>query len=254
MKKSADIHHVRGFVVESGVIQPVEATVKDVVTDCLDVRSGEQTICWHKKFYNIFRDPCLNCDSLCEAYSEETRPAYGKLVRFKRLKDGNLFIQNKAAVKKELFKIYKDIPSTNCTNCGKCCRIPVELYSIEYIHILEYIKNYFSAAELKRIKGLCSMEVAIEKKGLTDRRRCIFRDEENRRCSIYEVRPIGCREYKCENVEWIGDSSCRQKKSPPKQKKNLYKRIFSLTDNLFIIQKEEIIISGKNEMNRWFLL
>jgi len=192
MKNGADTHFVKGFVVESGVIQPVEAVVKDLVTDCLEVQSDEETLCWHEKFLGLFKDSCLYCNSPCEAYNKE-KPVYGKLVSLKRLDDTNQFIQQNIALQKKLYEIYEDIPSTTCTNCGECCGgvgFDVDLSTLEYFHLLEYINKRFSEADLKRFKGLCGMNTALEKRDLKDQVRCVFRDIKNRKCNIYDLRPL----------------------------------------------------------------
>lgn len=247
MKNGAIIHIFRGFVVESGEIQPAEVIVKDLVFDCLDVQTGAQTQCWHDKFYDVFRDLCLSCKSPCEAYAGENKPAYGKLVELKRIEDGDLLIQKRAAVQEELYQIYRKIPPSNCKHCGECCRLSVDLYSIEYINVLEYIRNNFSSSDLKRLKGLCQTELIVEKMGLDGKPRCIFRDEENKRCRINDIKPLPCRLYECEEAKHAGDSFCVQEKGP-------YKLVADLSDPLFVIRGEEIIISKKNEMNRWFLM
>ncbi|MCP4681805.1 MAG: hypothetical protein GY864_05710, partial [Desulfobacterales bacterium] len=70
----------QGFVIESGEIIPVNVTVEDLTTDCCDVLLNGQSICWHKKYNDVFLDLCISCDSDCKRYSGRIRPAFGKLV------------------------------------------------------------------------------------------------------------------------------------------------------------------------------
>lgn len=67
-----------------------------------------------------------------------------------------------------------NIPShTNCTNCGKCCGIiPVDAEELAVIK--EYVEKYH-----------------IEPKNHFPT--CPFRNEEEKRCDIYPVRPVICR-------------------------------------------------------------
>lgn len=63
---------------------------------------------------------------------------------------------------------------TNCTNCGKCCG-PVLMGEREYKTIKDYcIKN--------NIKPFFRLDNT-----------CYFRDEENKKCLIYKVRPVICK-------------------------------------------------------------
>ena len=196
---------MRGFVIESGEIIQVKVTVENLTTDCRDVLLNGHSICWHNKYKDVLLDLCSSCKSVCKAYSENNRPAFGKLVELEKLNqdDAIRFEQNNASAGAKLRKIYEKIPSTDCSSCGDCCRsVSIDLYSVEYQQILRYLKKCFSISDLNRIRGLCGMEVAIEKRGLTKMRRCPFQNEESKLCTINEVKPLVCRQYKCEKVEW----------------------------------------------------
>lgn len=74
-----------------------------------------------------------------------------------------------------------------CSNCGKCCSNCLPL----------------SEAEIKRIKAY------IKKHGIKEQRHnfasgvdmtCPFRDERNKKCLIYEIRPAICREFMCNHT------------------------------------------------------
>ena len=91
------------------------------------------------------------------------------------------------------------------------------------------------------------MEVAIEKRGLANMRRCPFRDEKRKICMINEVKPLVCRQYKCEKVEGADSLACGGKGEN-------HEMISSSSDHFFIVRDQEILIFKMNELNRWFLL
>lgn len=69
----------------------------------------------------------------------------------------------------------------NCTNCGDCCgMIPA------------------SVAEVRQILGFLakhSEAKAVASKVGSQPLHCPFRDDKNKRCAIYPVRPIVCRMF-----------------------------------------------------------
>jgi len=240
---------MRGFIIEAGVIEPVEVTVADITTDCCDVLDDGQPVCWHKKYKDVFLDLCISCNSPCSVYSAKSRPAFGKLVDLKKLNppDAAEFRQRTAAHGEDLSKVYAQIPAMDCDNCGDCCgSYSIDLYSAEYFQILEFIKEKFSPADFNRIRGLCGMEMAIEERGLANMRRCPFRDENKKICVINEVKPLVCRQYCCEKV-------CAQNSYACKKEEN-HEMVSSLSAPFFIVRDQEILIFKINELNRWFLL
>jgi Fe-S-cluster containining protein len=67
-----------------------------------------------------------------------------------------------------------------CLNCGDCCG-PVPVTANELKEIKKYIKKH--------------PEILALKNQIKDRLSCIFRDNFENQCSIYEVRPLICRQY-----------------------------------------------------------
>ena len=65
-------------------------------------------------------------------------------------------------------------PHLNCNNCGGCCG-PVPISQIEYKNIKEYCIE-------KNIVPILYLDYT-----------CPFRDEKNKKCMIYEVRPMLCK-------------------------------------------------------------
>lgn len=91
-------------------------------------------------------------------------------------------------------KIIRDLSETNvtnytkngkCSNCGSCCTdlMPVTDAEIKKIH--KYLKTH----KVKPQKSL----VASSEYDMT----CPFRDNINRKCTIYEVRPGICKTFIC---------------------------------------------------------
>lgn len=62
----------------------------------------------------------------------------------------------------------------NCTNCGKCCGI-IPATSEE----VEAIRSYIAENDIKPVRSYTST--------------CPFRDEAQKKCLIYPVRPLICR-------------------------------------------------------------
>jgi len=70
----------------------------------------------------------------------------------------------------------------NCTNCGFCCG-PVPITEREFARIKKFVKK-LPLADICRLKG--------QKR---DSLSCIFRDEENGKCTIYPVRQDICKMF-----------------------------------------------------------
>lgn len=75
-----------------------------------------------------------------------------------------------------------------CTNCGQCCGnyLPVSDSDVKKIkqyiskhRIVEQVRNYPTAYKTVDFQ-------------------CPFRDELNKKCTIYPVRPLICRDFKCD--------------------------------------------------------
>lgn len=90
-----------------------------------------------------------------------------------------------------------------CRNCGKCCG-PIPLLDWELVEIRRAVRN-LPVEERERLKH--------QKR---ERLTCPLRDIENRRCAIYEARPLICRQYghyeglKCPNNKGVKLKSRKQ--------------------------------------------
>lgn len=71
-----------------------------------------------------------------------------------------------------------------CSNCGQCCSNLLPLSKQEVSRIKEYIKKH--GIKEQRHNVMVGVDMT-----------CPFRDEANKKCLIYSVRPAICREFMC---------------------------------------------------------
>lgn len=71
-----------------------------------------------------------------------------------------------------------------CSNCGQCCSNCLPLSDAEVKRIKVYIKKH----KIKEQRHNVMVGVDMT---------CPFRDERNKKCLIYEIRPAICREFMC---------------------------------------------------------
>lgn len=74
-----------------------------------------------------------------------------------------------------------------CSNCGKCCTNLLPLSDAEVKRIKSYIKKH----KIKEQRHNVAVGVDMT---------CPFRDEANRKCLIYEIRPAICRQFVCNHT------------------------------------------------------
>lgn len=83
-------------------------------------------------------------------------------------------------------------PSVHCSNCGICCKETMMELSSEDIEWLER-------------KGYRLKEFAVINDGVTQLRNvngyCCFYSRANKKCKIYEIRPVGCYLYPIVHLE-----------------------------------------------------
>lgn len=78
-----------------------------------------------------------------------------------------------------------------CSGCGNCCSGILPLSKAEIKRIHEYMKTH----EIKEHhSGVAMMTGKVDGT-------CPFRDEVNRKCDIYEIRPEICRCFVCNKAE-----------------------------------------------------
>ena len=74
-----------------------------------------------------------------------------------------------------------------CSNCGQCCSNLLPLSEVEIKRIKAYIKKH--GIKEQRHNALMAVDMT-----------CPFRDERNKKCLIYEIRPAICREFMCNHT------------------------------------------------------
>ena len=177
----------------------------------------------------------------------------------------------------KLKKIYQRIPKTKCLKCGKCCYryIINNVHSIEYLNILRYITEKFMPDEISKFYAFAKMNLGIEQRYRKENIKkpkkwhpCIFIDEQNKTCKIYEYRPLVCRVW---GLDYGKNYSNKKKNKIPCSKvtlldkkdkkllnpallKSLWKEIRELSDYFIFTPKREIPIIKAQNLNSWFLI
>lgn len=206
----------------------------------------------------------------------KNKPVAIELV-INRLDEKPIFDKETEVKLTKLKKIYRQVPKTKCLKCGECCYryIINDLYSIEYLNILKHIKEKFTSHEASKFYAFAKMNLGIEQKyrrGNIKRpkkwRPCIFIDEQNKTCKIYEYRPLVCRlwglnygkNYKnrkkskvpCSNVTLLDKKDKKILNSTMKE--SLWREIRKLSDYFIFASKREILITKSRNLNSWFLI
>lgn len=74
-----------------------------------------------------------------------------------------------------------------CSNCGQCCSNLLPMSNKEIKQIKHYIKKHHIKEQRHNVASGVDMT-------------CPFRDEANKKCLIYEIRPAICREFMCNHT------------------------------------------------------
>lgn len=74
-----------------------------------------------------------------------------------------------------------------CSNCGQCCSNLLPLSNEEVNRIKAYIKKH--KIKEQRHNAMVGVDMT-----------CPFRDEANKKCLIYTIRPAICREFMCNHT------------------------------------------------------
>lgn len=86
--------------------------------------------------------------------------------------------------------VYDFTENGKCSSCGACCSNILPMSSKEKKEIKRYIKKH----RIKEQKHLAPMA-----NGILDMT-CPFRDDVNRQCLIYDIRPMICRDFQCDKT------------------------------------------------------
>lgn len=138
---------------------------------------------------------------------------------------------------------FRDLKITNftcngqCSNCGQCCGDILHLSKKEIKVIDEYLKKN----KIEPTPRCIMFEYDNT---------CPFRDNKNKKCKIYEVRPEICRVYKCDKPakEAYEKREITNKDKLPRSMRNLFYNdnkgviwIFNLTGMSIFDRKNKII-------------
>lgn len=85
-----------------------------------------------------------------------------------------------------MMQIINNTCNGKCSNCGECCSDVLPLSEKEINNIRKYIKQH----NIQEMRHLSVLDTRLD---LT----CPFRDNENKKCVIYEVRPDICKCFIC---------------------------------------------------------
>lgn len=89
--------------------------------------------------------------------------------------------------------VYNFTKDGKCVSCGNCCTAILPVTKEELKAIKRYIKR-------KHIKPVKNINVDLD---LT----CPFRNDTEKKCNIYEVRPAICRDFKCDKPQKMIDGT-----------------------------------------------
>ena len=114
------------------------------------------------------------------------------------------------------FSKYDFTVDGKCSNCGECCSDLLTLTAKE----IAVIRKYIAKHNIKEQKNL-----PIVLRNSLDMT-CPFRDEANRKCLIYEVRPLICQAYMCchtkDDILANSPKLCREKRHNVFMRKEFY--------------------------------
>ena len=85
--------------------------------------------------------------------------------------------------------IYNFTKDGKCSSCGGCCSNLLPMSDKE----ISIIKKYIEKHHIKECKHI------IPTKELTFDMTCPFRDNDNKICTVYEVRPQICKSFLCDS-------------------------------------------------------
>lgn len=88
----------------------------------------------------------------------------------------------------ENMEIFDFTCNGKCSNCGQCCSNLLPLSDSEVKRIKQYIKKH--NIKEQRHNAMVGVDMT-----------CPFRDEANKKCLIYEIRPEICRQFMCNHTK-----------------------------------------------------
>lgn len=85
----------------------------------------------------------------------------------------------------------------NCTECNDCCSMASSITEQELEKIITFIES--DKKFLNKIKNKIVDLNNTYKKG-TINFKCLFTTEKDKKCLIYDIRPIVCQNFHCDNI------------------------------------------------------
>lgn len=143
---------------------------------------------------------------------------------------------------KDKFMITNYTNNGVCSNCGQCC--------LDFLHLshreIKDIDGYIKKNKIEATPKSCMAYLDA---------RCPFRDDKNKCCKIYPVRPEICKIFKCDKtpLEAYKNREFNNFKKLPRSMRNLF---FKDNENAIILKEEfgiklfdrdDKIIGGKYE-------
>lgn len=90
--------------------------------------------------------------------------------------------------------VYNFTKDGKCTQCGNCCTAILPVTKEE----LKAIKRYIKKKHIKPVLHSGSADVDLT---------CPFRNDAEKKCNVYEVRPQICRDFKCDKPQKMIDGT-----------------------------------------------
>ncbi len=127
----------------------------------------------------------------------------------------NSISQKRNEKSKALAEAGKEEPITECRRCGACCqkggpafhsadKVLIEKGVIHSRHLYTIRKGEMAYDNIRQCLEPVSCDI-IKLKGKGDGWTCVFFDEKQNACAIYENRPIECRALKCWDTKALED-------------------------------------------------
>ncbi len=136
--------------------------------------------------------------------------------------DRAILTADKSKLFDQLNRIYAGLPEGECAGCTACCRESVPTFFIEFINIVNYMREHYDVYErsAERLMAFYFTE-------LTEKKACPFLSESGA-CEIYDVRPLPCRLFGFASLEDY-ESNLKAVQKSNRDVKKYYRNAFNMT-------------------------
>jgi Fe-S-cluster containining protein len=90
-----------------------------------------------------------------------------------------------------------------CSRCGNCCGLFIPFTEKELSDLKGYVKKHNIQPATNRLNKMTGEFKA----------HCCFYDETKKMCTVYEVRPFACRDFKCDRKNWKAKRDIYEKRA-----------------------------------------